>query len=408
MDFAALWADLREHLWIYLLMPVIAAFVGYTTKMLALEMMFEPLEFKGIKPWLGWQGVVPRKAEKMAGTAADLLLGRLLEPSELFRRIDPDRMLKLLEQPLLQASEDLTRELGERYFPGMWSALPEFIRRRLIRRIQQELPTLARQLWNDVGRDVNQYFDARHLLVSNLIKDRALLNQIFKRVGRKEFVFFRNTGFFFGAAIGFVQLACWLQWHRHWLMPAFGASVGFLSDWLALQLLFRPLRPVHVFGLRIQGKFLSRQQEVSRDYAELIAKQLLTPAHIIEELLRGPMADRLVDLVQRHVKGMTDEQLGLARPFVAAALGSTRYMEMRDFVMQRVLDLLPAASREIERYASDALDLRRFIVARMEQLPPEEFESILRPPFKEDEKILIIAGGVLGFLVGEFQALLML
>ena len=408
MDWTYFIADFNAHRWTYLLMPLIAAFVGYTTKMLALEMMFEPLEFKGIKPWLGWQGVVPRKAEKMAGMAADLLLSRLLAPAELFRRIDPERILKLLDEPLKQAAADLSCELGERYFPGMWSAMPAFARRMLIRRIQQELPSLARQLWVDVGRDVDRYFDARHLLVSNLVRDRRLLNQIFKRVGRKEFVFFRNAGFFLGAGVGVLQLLCWIKWHLHWLMPAFGAVVGFVSDWIALQLLFRPLRPVRVLGFTLQGKFLSRQKEVSRDYADLIAKQLLTPANIIEEMLRGPMADQLIDLVQRHVKEMTDGQLGLARPFVAAALGSSRYMEMRAFVMQRVLDLLPATSHEIERYAADALDLRKFIVDRMEKLPPEDFESILRPPFKEDEKILIIAGGMLGFLVGEFQAIVML
>ncbi|MCC2659097.1 MAG: hypothetical protein K0Q76_4205, partial [Panacagrimonas sp.] len=60
-----LWAsivtDFQTHLWSYLGMPLIAGFVGYVTKMAALEMMFRPLEFVGIKPpYLGWQGVVPR------------------------------------------------------------------------------------------------------------------------------------------------------------------------------------------------------------------------------------------------------------------------------------------------------------------------------------------------------------
>ena len=28
-------------------------------------MMFEPLEFKGIRPFLGWQGQIPKRAAKM-------------------------------------------------------------------------------------------------------------------------------------------------------------------------------------------------------------------------------------------------------------------------------------------------------------------------------------------------------
>ncbi len=45
-------------------MPFMAAFVGWSTKIVALEMLYRPLEFKGIGPF-GWQGVVPRRAGKV-------------------------------------------------------------------------------------------------------------------------------------------------------------------------------------------------------------------------------------------------------------------------------------------------------------------------------------------------------
>jgi hypothetical protein len=37
---------------------------------------------------------------------------------------------------------------------------------------------------------------------------------------------------------------------------------------------------------------------------------------------------------------------------------------------------------------------------RMEQLPPQEFQDLLRPCFQEDELKLILTGAVLGFLAG--------
>ena len=42
----------------------------------------------------------------------------------------------------------------------------------------------------------------------------------------------------------------------------------------------------------------------------------------------------------------------------------------------------------------------------MRELTVEEYEGILRPVFKEDEKILIAVGAILGFLVGELQVIL--
>ncbi|MDT5196597.1 MAG: hypothetical protein QOH20_3351, partial [Mycobacterium sp.] len=64
-DFGANWL-------IYLSMPLIAAFVGWSTKIVALEMLYRPLEFKGIGPF-GWQGIVPRRAGKVGSKTIELL-----------------------------------------------------------------------------------------------------------------------------------------------------------------------------------------------------------------------------------------------------------------------------------------------------------------------------------------------
>lgn len=409
MTWSSIAADFQANLWVYLSIPVVAGLIGYITKILALEMMFKPLEFVGFKPpYLGWQGVVPRKAEKMAAVATRLLVGRIFKPEELMARLDPKRMIQEVERPLMAAAEDLVREIGERYMPGFWNTMPGFARRAMVARVQKEMPAMAEQLWADMSRDINKYLDIQHLLVSNLVKDKALLNDIFKQIGAKEFSFFRNAGFWFGFGLGLVQLICWMIWHEPWLMPLSGGFVGLVSDYIALQMMFRPLQPTKILGFTFQGKFIARQKEVARDYAALISKQLLTPANIVEGLLNGPLADRVVDQIQRQVRDITEKQLGIARPFVVMAMGSERYDEIRAYLVQRVIELIPETSREMERYAMDALDIQNTIVSRMDLLTPEEFEAMLRPAFKEDEPKLVICGAVLGFIIGELQVRLML
>ena len=53
MDWQSIAADLRENYWLYLSLPLISAVIGYVTKVVAIQMMFRPIEFFGIKPWLG-------------------------------------------------------------------------------------------------------------------------------------------------------------------------------------------------------------------------------------------------------------------------------------------------------------------------------------------------------------------
>jgi len=54
------------------------------------------------------------------------------------------------------------------------------------------------------------------------------------------------------------------------------------------------------------------------------------------------------------------------------------------------------------------MDVRDTLVGRMQQMTAEEFESVLRPVFQQDEWKLIAVGKVLGFLVGELQVSVML
>lgn len=404
-------ADFQQHFWLYISIPFISGFIGYITKIIAIQMMFGPLEFKGIRLFgvpLGWQGIVPRKAEKMATTAVELMTSKLIQPEEIFARLDPKRIAKEIELPLMAAAEDITREVAQEYQPGLWEGMPEFARRRLIKRVQAKAPEIVEHIMSEVQRDVKKYFDIKHMVISNLLKDKRLLNDIFKKVGRQEFKFFSNVGFVFGFGIGLVQLLCWILFKQPWMLPAFGGFVGFFSDWMALQMMFRPLQPKKVMGFTLQGLFIRRQNEVAADYAALISKQLLTSGNMMEELFTGTHSDKVIELVGRHVKQEIDQQAGIVKPLVVYAMGGQKYQSLKEQVATRIMAQLPQTMKYIESYAEDAMDIRNTLVSRMQQLSPEEFEGMLRPAFKEDEWSLIIVGAMLGFLVGELQIHVML
>lgn len=405
-------ADFQQHFWLYVSIPFMSGLIGYVTKVIAIQMMFSPLEFKGIKPFFGWQGIVPRKAEKMATTAVELMTAKLIKPEEIFARLDPKRIAKEIEKPLMAAAEDITREVAQEYQPGLWEGMPEFARQRLIRRVQSKAPEIVEHIMSEVQRDVNRYFDIKHLVISNLLKDKRLLNNIFKRVGKQEFKFFSNVGFVFGFGIGIgvIQMLCWIvtQGKYPWMLPLFGGFVGFFSDWIALQMMFRPLYPKKILGYTWQGLFIKRQNEVAADYAALISKQLLTSRHMMEELFSGTHSARVIELVNRHVKQEIDMQAGVIRPLVVYAIGGEKYQNMKTQVAERIMQQLPETMKYVESYAEDAMNIRNTLIERMQKLTPSEFEGMLRPAFKEDEWALIAVGAVLGFVVGELQIQFML
>ncbi|MDT0496421.1 DUF445 domain-containing protein [Algiphilus sp. W345] len=403
-------ADIGANWLLYASMPLVAALIGYGTKLAAIYMMFEPIRFVGIRPpFLGWQGVVPRNAERMAAIACDTLTARLLKPEELFARLEPWRVALEVQRPLSASVETIVREVCAQQAPDLWSRIPDVLRRTLLQRIEQQTPALVEEMMTQIRENLSSVFDLRHMVVSLLSRDKRLLNQMFREVGHAEFRFIRRSGIYFGLLIGLVQALAWALTHSVWIMPVFGGLTGWFSDWLALKLVFRPKQPTRYLGLFTwQGLFLQHRHEVAASYARMIAQRVLTPAAILDAVLSGPLSDRLYAMIQREISDATDREAGLAQPFVVSAIGTQRFLDIKRAVTDQVLRLLPEAMSHAEPYVAEALDLEKLLTEKMRGLSADEFEALLRPAFQQDEWILIAVGAALGFLVGEIQVHVML
>lgn len=400
--------DVELNWWLYLSMPFVAALIGYVTKIVAIKMMFEPIEFIGFKPFLGWQGIVPRKAAVMAAIACDTMTTKLIKPEDVFSKLDPDRIAKEIEKPLFAAVEDITREIASQYSPGLWEVAPEAVKRMIVQRIRDEAPNLIRQIMIDIQSDIGAVFDLKDMVITNLLRDKRLLNRIFLEAGSEEFRFIRNSGIWFGFVIGVVQAVTWALTQNPWVMPMFGLFTGWFTDWLALRMVFYPKRPTRYLGLVTwQGLFLKRRREVSIEYGKLITSEIVTPRKIFDAVLRGPLSDRLLLMVQKQVQKVIDEQTGVAKPFVVFAVGSGKYQEMKRVAAASLMQRLPDAMVHVEAYTAEAMDLERTLATKMTELSPEEFEALLHPAFEQDEWMLIAVGATLGFLVGEIQVFVM-
>ncbi|MEV6768753.1 DUF445 family protein [Nocardia sp. NPDC051030] len=402
-------ADFGEHWPTYATMPLFAAAIGYLTKLAAVEMLFRPLEFRGIPPFLGWQGLIPRYAPRMATVAVDLMLSRLISPQEIIDRIDPEDLARYVQEPMVDTLDELTRELMMRYRPGLWELLPEAVRKMVIKRIQGDAPHLIERMMDDLKTNIDLVFDLRGMAIEALMRDKSLMVKLIREVAHPEMRFIVRSGLLFGFILGCAQMITWAFTKSALIMPLFGAFVGYSTDWLALQLIFRPILPRRYLGIiKWQGLFHKRRDQVATDYGALIANEILTPENIIEAMLTGPQSDRLFSLIQHEVDRVVDEQAGIAKPLVMFVIGSREYEHMKRDAVALIRQRLPGTVKEMEDYAMDAIDVHHMVIDKMKLMTSEEYENLLRPAFKQDEWKIVMVGAVLGFLVGELQVLLLL
>lgn len=401
------WTEITEdfsgYWWVYLSMPFVAAFVGWSTKIVALEMLYRPLEFKGIGP-VGWQGIVPRRAGKVGSKTIELLTSNLLKPEELLDRIDIDDAMEALREPLTQAVDEISRDIAEQIRPGLWDALPTAGRQAVQARIAAQVPPIIENMLTEVKSDLSRYLDVQFLAVTTLVRNKDKLVKLMRGVTADAMAFVRRSGIYFGFAIGLVQMVAWALFKNPWIMPAFGFAVGFISDYIALNMLFRPTHPRKFLGLfPFQGLLHAQREQITRNYAHILAEDLFSPEVMFDALIKGPGADKLFALVGREIEAAIDKQTGVAAPIVVLAIGTTRYRALKDRVVDLTLERLPDTLSEAQNYAVRVIDLENTIVDKMSELSNEEYESILRPVFKDDEPLMIAVGAVLGGVVGEIQ-----
>jgi len=397
---------LEPRFWKLLSIPLTAAVVGYYTNWIAIKMTFYPLTFWGIPPWLGWQGIIPKKAEKMARIFVNTTMYRLGSVPELFREMDPAvisrHVVAVLEPRLEHYSDDVLSASHGR----LWESAPQLVRRQVYAAVRERLPHIVEEIITDVGEHIEELLDLEHLVVSRLRADKALLNRLFLDSGKSEFKLLIDCGYYFGFFFGLLQLGWWIIYPAPWTLAAAGLVHGWMTNYLALNLVFRPLHPIKIGPWQIQGLFLRRQKEVAGIWCHMVTREILTIRALMRSMLTGPRADRAAALIRGHLKPLVEEAIAAVGPIAQVAVSAAGVERIQEQLSTKALGV-SADPFEDEAFNEErAVVVERLLRDRMEHLPPEEFQDLLRPCFKEDEWTLLALGSVVGFIVGVLQHLI--
>ncbi len=393
--------------WLILTIPFIAAFVGWGTNILAIKMTFYPLEFKGIGP-IGWQGIIPSKAPKIAGKAVDLLTTRLLDIETLFAQIDPKQVAVEMTPELKPLSKKIIDSAMKENMPMVWTITPDMAKNAIYDDAAHQFPKVIEEMMRDLKANIKEIFDVREMCVEAFRNDKELLNLIFLKCGAEEFKFIERSGLYFGFIFGLIQMAIWFFFPKWWILPLGGLLVGYATNWLALKLIFRPHHPRGIGRFKLQGMFIKRQKEVSVEYANIISHKILTVEAMFGFILRGGPSDFLMKLTTDNVRKGIDKAAGLNRTFIKMTAGTKKYEEIREKATSKFVMALPGSIHHIFRYTEEAIALEENLREKMSNLSPEDYEATLRPAFQEDELTLILVGAALGAIAGFLQMMLIM
>jgi uncharacterized membrane protein YheB (UPF0754 family) len=405
--------------------PLFTGIIGYITNWTGVLMLFKPLAFHGISvpglKWLfhflpkriqvlpllrydgrmGWQGIVPSRADKMASIAVDKGLSKLGSVSDFYRELEPDALAEHLTTLAEEQIRDIVEEIARREHPQLWYNLPTPVREMVHDRVREQLPEVLRDLTVELGTNIEQLLDVKQMVIRYFQTRPQLLNTVFQVLGAKELRFMQNFGFYFGAPMGAVLVA--ILHLTHWsplvVLPIGGVVIGWVVNWIGINMIFAPAHPKWWCPWR-QGLLIKRQPEITEGYAELVATQIITVANVGDELLNGPHSDRTMQVLEDTLRPATDRALGPVRAPFKFMIGNRDYENLQESFANKAKSLAPVAFADPAFNAQQSTQVSRYIAKQMAVLSPENFVDMLRSAIKQDEWLLFVHGGALGLIAG--------
>jgi len=388
--------------WIVLLIPLISAMVGWFTNVVAIKMMFHPVEFFGIPPYLGWQGVIPANALRLAKVSNTLITDKLLSLRQLFdETFNADSFTGKLSVVIDEVTEQILDEVANKQAKAIWDNAGEFMQNEVRQRVRAEVVDVFHVIALDMADDIDGIRDIERTVLEAIDRHKALMGEMFYEVGQQEFKFIERSGLYFGFLFGIFQMIVWVLYPAPWILPAAGFGVGYLTNWIAIKLVFAPREPVKFGPITVQGLFHKRQPEVAEAFGRIVATRVLNADNLVRTVMEGDGVSRMNEIVEHRVGELIAKYE--AHPMAKLLLPKEERPALRAEVLERIKTEWPKPGGFFHTFAGESVDLHGELERRMKALDRETYEGVLRPAFQQDEWKLIAAGAILGTAAGFLQ-----
>jgi uncharacterized membrane protein YheB (UPF0754 family) len=147
--------------------------------------------------------------------------------------------------------------------------------------------------------------------------------------------------------------------------PAAGALIGYLTNYIAIKMLFKPVRPYYLFGFRLPftpGLIPAKREKLAEAIARVVKENLLTEESIRRRLNHEKVRESLLQFTESFLS-----ELSARAPLYARELSA----KLED---RRLGDLLPL--KEIEERGEEAVEalFKRLHGKKLREVLPESLE----------------------------------
>lgn len=193
---------------------------------------------------------------------------------------------------------------------------------------------------------------------------------------------------------------------RYLLLPVIGALIGYITNYIALRMIFHPKDPYFFLSIPIQGLLPKKRHDLAVKIANTIHSELLS-VQDLSRAMRGLDWDKEINqLVDSAVEKKTEKYSFNNVPLLKDVAQSFKEMiksEIKLAFSENRDDILDALIYKVE----EKIDFRDLIIEKIDSYDIDKLEEIVQGVAAEELKYITLLGGVLGFLIGLLQMIIL-
>lgn len=386
----------------YLSIPILTAFIGWSTNWVGIKMLLYPKEWVGLGGFIGWQGIVPRMRERLTRLLIRNSVAMVCTPKDLIEamgKYDGVLTISAVIEPHLELwVDDIMEEHGSAY----WAFAPRALRRIVYEDVRNQFPALTRGIIQDLADRAEELVDIEGLAVEQARDNPGILSDLLMSMAGHEIRFIVLSGLWLGFPLGCLQAVSWYIFPNVWVLPAFGVFVGGFTNWIALQIVLRPAEPVSILGYKAQGIFIQRRHVVSRRFSEGFTHNFLDVRKLFDYIWTSKNSHEAHRIVRRRIRELMTKNL-ITSTFdkVMQLTGQSKAFDVQtiEMIKNKLVTTLerPQVANVLREPVSELL------ATRLSELTPGQFQNLLKPMFDSEQWIIVAVGCILGGIAGMAQ-----
>lgn len=184
-----------------------------------------------------------------------------------------------------------------------------------------------------------------------------------------------------------------------------GAIIGWLTNVLAIKMLFRPIKPfrIPVLNITIQGLIPKRRHDISRSIGEVVEKELVSINEIFDRLVTEENKKQVISIIKEKLLKVIDYKIPSIIPYAIKG-------RIIDYFEEQInKDAMAILDSSIDGIINDTVHkvkIGEMVEEKIDELELENMEKLILSITSRELKYIELLGGVLGGLIGFIQAVI--